>query len=144
MECAAVKIDHPDHPRLPLRVHPGRRVMTAEGKYLRVGELDLDRISRELGLGPDELEATLLADGASAAVAADEPARANALSAGTDSDFIGRSLEAFDTAAALDLDPDGERMRGEDALEMLHLRPQLGVGRARQSVCLLYTSPSPR
>jgi hypothetical protein len=40
-------------------------------------------------------------------------------------------LEAFDTTAAPDLDPDGERVSGEDALDVLHFDPQLGVGRAR-------------
>ena len=105
--------------------------MTAQGEHRRVGDFDLDRISRELGLGTYELEATLLAYRAAAAVATHEPARAKALLAGTDGDFIVRSLEAVDTMAALDLDSDGERVSGEDALEMLHLAPQLGVGRAR-------------
>ena len=126
MECAAVEVDHRDHPWLPLRVHAGRRVMTAEREHRRVGDLDLDRISRELGLGTYELEATLLAHRAAAAVATHEPARAKALLAGTDDDFIVRSLEAFDTMAALDLDSDGERVSGEDALEMLHLGSPVG------------------
>ena len=34
-----------------------------------------------------------------------------------DGDFIVRSLEAIDAVAALDLDADGERVSGEDALE---------------------------
>ena len=105
--------------------------MTAEGEHRRVGDFDLDRIARELGLGPDELEAALLAHGAAAAVATHETARAKALLAGTDGDLVVRSLEAFDAMAAPDLDADGERVSGEDALEMLHLGAQLGVGRAR-------------
>src|SRR5882672_8878654 len=101
MGGAAVEVDHRDHPWLPLREHAGRRVMTAEGEHRRVGDLDLDRISRELRLGPHEIEATLLADRAAAAVATHEPARANALLAGADGDFIARrriarGLEAFD------------------------------------------------
>ena len=105
--------------------------MTAEWEDRRVGDIDLDRISRELGLGSYELEATLLADCASAAVATYEKESANALLAGTDGDFIVRRLEAFDTMAAPDLNSGGERVSGEDALEMLHFGPQLGVGRAR-------------
>jgi len=104
--------------------------MTAEWEYRRVGDFDLDRISRELRLGTYELEATLLADCAAAAVATHEKARANASLAGADGDFVVRSLEAFDTMAALDLDSGGQRVSGEDALEMLHFAPQLGVGRA--------------
>ena len=134
MEGAAVEVDHRDHPWLPLRVHTGRREMTAQGEYRRVGDFDLDRISRELGLGTYELEVTLFAYCAAAAVAPHEKARANALFAGTDSDFIVRWLEAFDTMAALDLDSDGERVSGEDPLEMLHFARQLGVGRAWKSV----------
>src|SRR5580700_4505065 len=134
MGCAAVEVDHRDHPRLPLRVHTGWRVVTAEGEYRRVGDFDLDRVSRELGIGTYELESALLAYCAAPAVATHEKARANALFAGIDGDFIVRSLEAFDTMAAPDLDSDGERVIGEDPLEMLHLGPQLGVGRAWKSV----------
>jgi hypothetical protein len=66
--------------------------------------------------------------------------RAKALLAGTDRDFtpsgiskrvIVRRLEAFNAMAALDLDSDGECVSGEDALDMLQLCPQLGVGWAR-------------
>src|SRR5580693_3399682 len=131
MECAAVEVDHRDHPWLPLSVHTGRRVMTAHAECLRVGDLDLDRVPRELRLSTYELEATLLAYGAAAPVAAHEPTRANTLLAGTDADFFVRRLEAFDTMATLDLDSDGECVSGEDALEMLHFAPQLGVGRSR-------------
>jgi len=66
--------------------------MTAYGEYRRVGELDHDRISRELRVGPHELEATLLAYGAAAAVAPHQPARANALLAGPDGDLVVRRL----------------------------------------------------
>ena len=126
MERAAVEVGHRDHPRLPLRVHAGRRGMTAQREHRRVGDLDLDRIARELGLGPHELEAALLAHRAAAAVATHEPARANALLAGMDGDFVVRSLEAVDAVAAPDLDADGERVSGEDALEMLHLDSRVG------------------
>src|SRR3954463_10125475 len=102
MECAAVKIDKRDHPWLPLSVHTGRRIMTAQAEFLRVGDLDLDRISRELRLGTYELEASLLAHRAAATVATHEPARANALLAGMDGDLIVRRREAFDTMAAPD------------------------------------------
>jgi hypothetical protein len=61
----------------------------------------------------------LLAHRAAAAVAAHEKARADALSAGPDGDFIARivrSLEAFDTLAAPDLDSDrGVRMAAVEA-----------------------------
>src|SRR5271154_4962065 len=131
MECAAVKVDKRNYPWLPLSVHTGRRVVTAQAEFLRVGDFDLDRISRELRLGTYELEATLLAYCAAAAVAADEPTREKLLLAATDGDFIVRSLEAFDTVAALNLNSDGEGLSGEDALELLHLAPQLGIRRAR-------------
>ena len=51
-----------------------------------------------------------------------------------DRDFIVRSLEAIDAVAAPDLHADGERVSGEDALEVLHRDPELGVGRARESI----------
>src|ERR1700759_570532 len=108
MECAAVKVDQRDHPWLPLSVHTGRRVMTAQAEFLRVGDFDLNRISRELGLRTYELEATLLAYRAAAGLATHEPTRANALLAGADGDFIVRRLEAGDTMAALELNSDGE------------------------------------
>src|SRR5882724_6297413 len=56
MECAAVEVGNRDHSWLPLRVHTGRRVMTSQGKYRRVGDFDADQISRELRLSTDELE----------------------------------------------------------------------------------------
>ena len=108
--------------------------MASHREQRGVLDLDLDRISRELGLGPDELKATLLADGTPAAVATHEEAGAKAVLAGTNGDFIGRGLEAFNAMPAPDLDPDGERVRGEDALEVLHLDPDLGVGRAWEPV----------
>jgi Tetracyclin repressor-like, C-terminal domain len=108
--------------------------MTAQGKCCRVGDFDLDRISRELGLGADELEVPMLAHGAASAVAPDEPARPDALVASADDDFIVRLLEAVDTLAAPDLGSNGERMGGEHALEMLHLGAKLRIGRARQPV----------
>jgi hypothetical protein len=105
--------------------------MTAHGEYRGVGDFDLNRISRELGLGAHELEATLLAHRAAATVATHEPARAKELLAGTDGDFVVRRLEALDTLAPPDLDSDGECVKGEDTLEMLHFPPQQGIGRAR-------------
>src|SRR5271156_3916603 len=116
MGCTAVEVGNPDHAWLPLRVHTGRREMTAQGEYRRVGDFDLNRISRELGLGAYELEATLFAYCAAAAVAPHEKASANALFPGTDGDFIVRTLEAFDTMAALDLYTDGECVSRENAL----------------------------
>jgi hypothetical protein len=104
------------------------------GAISGVGDFDLDRVAREFWLGADEQEAPLLADRAAAAVATHEKARAKALFARADTDFILRNLEPVDTAAALDLDADGECVRGEDALEMLHLSPQLGVVGAGESV----------
>ena len=77
-----------------------RRGLPAHAEFLRVGDVDVDRISGELGIGPDELEATLLADGAAAAVASHEKAPAKALLARMDGNFIVLSLEAVDAAAA--------------------------------------------
>src|SRR5271170_1723061 len=120
MECTAVKVDHPDHPWLPLSVHTRRRVMTAQAEFLRVGDFDLDRISRELRLGTYELEVALLPYCAAAAVATHKPTRTDALLAGKDGDFVAERLKAFDTLAAPDLDTDGKCVSGEYALEMLH------------------------
>jgi hypothetical protein len=49
-------------------------------------------------------------------------------------DFVGRGVEAFDTASALNLDAELERMSGEHPFELLHLATQLQVGRARKPV----------
>ena len=106
MEGAAVELGDREHAGLPLRVRPNRRVVAAERQHRGIRELDLHRVARELRLGPDELEATLLANGAAAAVTAHEKARAKALAAGVHRDVVPRGLEAFDTFPALDLHPE--------------------------------------
>jgi hypothetical protein len=134
MGCAAIEVDNPDHARLPLSEHPGRRVVTPHWQCRGVGDLYLDRVTREIRLGAHELEAGLLAYGAAPSVAAHQKARTNALLAGMDGDLVVRGLEAGDVMSALDLDTAGQRVGAKDALDMLHLGPQLGVGRTRESV----------
>lgn len=134
MGCAAVEVGKREKPRLRLRVIASRCRLTAHAEFVRVGHVDVDRISRELGIGTDELEATLPADGAAAAVATHEKSRAKALLARMDGHFIVRTPETVDTVAALDLDADGDRASGEHALEMLHRAPELDGGRAWQSI----------
>ena len=105
--------------------------MTAQAQRRRLGDFGLQRIYGEFRLGTYELEATMLSHCAAPAIATHEKTCAKALLAGMNGDFIVRGLEARDPVAAPDLDSDGERVSGEDALEMLHFDPQLAVGRAR-------------
>ena len=74
VESSAVEIDHRDRPGLRIGVHAGERVVAARTKLVRIGQLDIDGIAGELGVGADEVKAASLAHRAAAAVASDEPA----------------------------------------------------------------------
>src|SRR5580692_2225269 len=81
MRNAAVEVRKREKPGLRLRVIASRSGLPAHTELLGVGDVYMDGITRELRLGPDELEATLLADGAATAVASHQEAPAKTLRA---------------------------------------------------------------
>lgn len=134
MSGAAVEIDHRDHPRPRIGVHPRRGVGSPGGERVWIGQFDLDRIAGELGARAGEDEAAGLAHQAAAAVASDQPSAMQALAPGLDSDSLVRLVEALDFQAAPDLGAHGGRPLGEDRFESVHVNGQGEARRARQSI----------
>src|SRR5436305_1917359 len=88
VERTAVEIDHRDRPGLRIGVHARGRVVAARTERCGIGELDLDGIAGEFGIGADEVESADLPHRAAATVATDEPASAKSFARRLHADVI--------------------------------------------------------
>src|ERR1700722_8086486 len=134
MKCPTIKLLDLQVTWLGLKVHAGCCHVAARMELLRVGNINLGRITSEFRLRTGKFETGCLANNTPASIATHEPFTFKGLITGLNGYYISGLLKVSHGKTALDLHPQSFRAACQHLFKLRHFRNQTGVRRARQAI----------